>query len=45
MVQLIAETAWHHDGDYAFFNDLIAAICKTDVDYIKLHSNGIELIT
>jgi len=38
MIQLIAETAWHHEGDYNFMNHLIHSIIeKTKVDYIKLH--------
>lgn len=37
-MKLIAETAWHHDGDYLFFKNLIKKICdKTEADYIKLH--------
>lgn len=35
---LIAETAWHHDGDYDFFLALISKICShTKTDYIKVH--------
>ena len=35
---LIAETAWHHDGDYNFFLNLISKICShTKTDYIKVH--------
>lgn len=37
-MKLIAETAWHHDGDFIFFKDLVTTIAtKTDTDYIKLH--------
>ncbi len=37
-IQLIAETAWHHDGDFDFFSNLIdEIISKTKTDYIKLH--------
>lgn len=35
---LIAETAWHHDGDFLFFKDLVQAISeKTSTDFIKFH--------
>lgn len=37
-MNLIAETAWHHDGDFKFFKELVTAISKsTKVDYIKFH--------
>ena len=37
-MKLIAETAWHHDGDYKFFKNLVLEICnKTKADYIKFH--------
>jgi len=37
-IKLIAETAWHHDGDYNFMMDLIDKIIhQTNVDIIKLH--------
>ena len=37
-MKLIAETAWHHDGDYKFFKNLVQQICnKTKADYIKFH--------
>lgn len=37
-MKLIAETAWHHDGDFTFFKKLITALVKeTQADYIKLH--------
>jgi len=37
-IQLIAETAWHHDGDFNFMKSLIEEIIsKTKTDYIKLH--------
>ena len=35
---LIAETAWHHDGDFDFFKKLITKLTtETKTDYIKLH--------
>lgn len=38
MIKLIAETAWHHDGDYDFMSNLIDSIVqKSRVDIIKLH--------
>ena len=38
MIKLIAETAWHHDGDYEFMCNLIEkTIHKTSADIIKLH--------
>ena len=37
-MKLIAETAWHHDGDFIFFKKLIKEIAvKTKADYIKFH--------
>ncbi|MBN2396157.1 MAG: N-acetylneuraminate synthase family protein [Candidatus Atribacteria bacterium] len=37
-MQLIAETAWHHDGDLEFFKKLVETISvKTNADYIKFH--------
>jgi N,N'-diacetyllegionaminate synthase len=37
-MKLIAETAWHHDGDFNFFKDLVSTIIKeTKADYIKFH--------
>ena len=33
--KLIAETAWHHDGDFSFMEKLVADILK-DADQIKL---------
>lgn len=37
-MKLIAETAWHHDGDHKFLKDLVQEICnKTKADYIKFH--------
>jgi N,N'-diacetyllegionaminate synthase len=38
MIKTIAETAWHHDGDFEFMQNLIEEIIKnTEVNYIKLH--------
>lgn len=38
MIQLIGETAWHHDGDFNFMKELVQTIAKdTKADYIKLH--------
>ena len=37
-MNLIAETAWHHDGDFDFFKDLVTTIAnETKADYIKFH--------
>ncbi len=37
-MRLIAETAWHHDGDFDFFRGLVETIVKeTNADVIKLH--------
>jgi len=37
-MKLIAETAWHHDGDFKFFKKLVETIShETDTDYIKFH--------
>lgn len=37
-MNLIAETAWHHDGDIDFLKKLVNTICdKTECDYIKFH--------
>lgn len=37
-MKLIAETAWHHDGDFEFFLNLVEAIClQTKSDYVKYH--------
>ena len=38
MINLIAETAWHHEGDFSFMKNLIEKICaNSDVNAIKLH--------
>jgi len=37
-MKLIAETAWHHDGNFEFFNKLVDEILnKTKANYIKFH--------
>jgi len=37
-VRIIAETAWHHDGDFEFFKSLVEnLIFQTNADYIKFH--------
>jgi len=37
-MKLIAETAWHHDGNFDFFRNLVKEITKnTQTDYIKFH--------
>lgn len=37
-MNLIAETAWHHDGDFDFFKNLVTKlVAETNADYIKLH--------
>jgi len=38
MIKLIAETAWHHEGDFIFMKNLISDIInKTKTDIIKMH--------
>ena len=38
MTKLIAETAWHHEGDYVFMKNLVTRICETSrADIVKLH--------
>lgn len=37
-MNLIAETAWHHEGDFDFFQTLVTKIAnETEADYIKFH--------
>jgi len=36
-VKLIAETAWHHEGDFEFMKSLVNDLCQTPADIIKLH--------
>ena len=35
--KLIAETAWHHEGDFEFMINLVNNIIKSKTDIIKLH--------
>ena len=38
MMKLIAETAWHHEGDYSFMKNLVSEIAtKTNADIVKMH--------
>jgi N,N'-diacetyllegionaminate synthase len=38
MTKTIAETAWHHEGDFAFMKNLVTKICtESDVDIVKFH--------
>ena len=38
MIKTIAETAWHHEGDFEFMLNLVKNICvKTSADFVKLH--------
>ena len=38
MIKLIAETAWHHEGDFMFMKKLVTEIAKkTNADIIKIH--------
>ena len=38
MIKLIAETAWHHEGDYSFMKDLVSQLCETSsTEVIKMH--------
>jgi len=38
MTKLIAETAWHHEGDFPFMKDLLHKICEESVaDIVKMH--------
>ena len=37
-MKLIAETAWHHEGDFTFMTDLVSNISNnTHADIIKMH--------
>lgn len=37
-MKLIAETAWHHEGDFLFMKDLVSKISKkTQASIVKLH--------
>ena len=36
-MKLIAETAWHHEGDFIFMKDLVSSISNnTNADIIKI---------
>jgi sialic acid synthase SpsE len=38
MIKLIAETAWHHEGDFAFMHNLVSSICSdSEADIVKMH--------
>ena len=38
MIKLIAETAWHHEGDFIFMRDLVTRICEnSNADIVKFH--------
>jgi len=38
MIKLIAETAWHHEGDFIFMKDLVTKICQnSNADIVKFH--------
>jgi len=36
-VKIIAETAFHHDGDYPFMTKLVDALCASPADVVKIH--------
>lgn len=36
-MKLIAETAFHHDGDFNFMMNLVNRICSSPADIIKIH--------
>ena len=37
-MNLIAETAWHHQGDYSFMKNLVSEIAtKTEANIVKMH--------
>ncbi len=38
MTELIAETAWHHEGDFGFMDELVSKLCEeSQADVIKMH--------
>jgi len=38
MIRLIAETAWHHEGDFSFMKNLVSKIVsETTADIVKMH--------
>jgi sialic acid synthase SpsE len=36
-MKLIAETAFHHEGDAKFMSSLVGSICSSSADIVKLH--------
>ena len=37
-MKLIAETAWHHEGNFDFMKNLVTEIVnKTNADIVKMH--------
>ena len=37
-MKLIAETAWHHEGDFMFMKNLVSEISKkSNSDIVKIH--------
>jgi len=37
-VKIIAETAWHHEGDFGFMKNLVSEIAtRTETDIVKMH--------
>ncbi len=38
MMKLIAETAWHHEGDFLFMKNLVSRICEeSSANVVKMH--------
>ena len=37
MINIIAETAWHHEGDFEFMINLIDKLNQQEIDFIKVH--------
>jgi len=37
LIKVIAETAWHHEGDFTFMKSLVKRICASSADIVKLH--------
>ena len=38
MIKIIAETAWHHEGDFIFMKNLVTKICEnSSADIVKFH--------
>lgn len=38
MIKIIAETAWHHEGDFNFMVQLVDQLIRQDIEYIKIHT-------